>query len=233
MSSTSLIIIGMVGGLVLLLAFFLFAKALRARGALQEFLDHHGFVPCYQNADDLAQQVNDLCQRTNAEYSVGNAYKASWNGNPVYYFSVTQILKGHHRLGPSDAFLIPFRSAADLPFVLYLKPTTIALPFFVENFITSILTASDALRPDLLTDLELSDEDKSAGVLAAFSTEPGALGDVLDAETLQVITQSGDYGCFGFHYGEGVVLLTMLRELKLPDVDLEKQWTYFKKLTEH
>lgn len=232
MDNQAIVIIAGIAAVVLLAVVCAAAKALRARAAMREFLDHNRFLPCEEERAQLLQTAQALCQRSGATYEIKKVHKTSWNRKAVHYFTLSQFLGGDLS-GTADAFLFPFRGGTDQPFILYLKPGAFAVPRAIEAVVLSLINLSDALRPDRLVRLELSDEMKSAGVLAAYAREATSLDSLLDPATLRLIVQSADYGCFGFHYGEGRALVTFMQDLRLPNMDLEQQWAHIRKLIEH
>jgi len=232
MSGTAQVVIVAIAAVVVFLIALAVVQALRARARLREFLTHNAFMPCREEAQELAQAVTGLTRSKDLTCWVKKPYKTLWNNHPIYYFTLAQKWT-HSHTNEAQAFLIPFQSGVEQTVALYLRPSSIPVSPLVNLLITMVLDSADALQLEGLHKLEVSPETADLGVLAAYSEQPGALEDLLDPATRDRLVQAGDMGFFAIHCTGGRALLCELHGSRLTSISHHDRWQYIKTLVEH
>jgi hypothetical protein len=157
------------------------------------FLANAGFTACEEEKKALAKKISLLENNSEYTYSVRAPMKLRQGGIDVYFY--TKDRRRHGDLYVAYEFLFTANRKANVPFQVYLKPSSIK-----EGVATKLMQASvtknwDSQSDDLVK-IELPMELKKGNILGLMAQRDCRLYDLFSSTTISLLGLAGDNGIF-------------------------------------
>ena len=193
--------------------------------ALKNFLDNIGFAPCKEEKKALAEKVTFIENNSEYTYSVRKPMKVSQGDNHVYFYIKERRRSGD--LDVSEEFLFTVERNKNLPFIIYLKPTSLKEGIGTK-LIRSVVTMGWDSQADDLVKIELPADLQSSNVLGVMGPKNCSFYDLFDSNALSLLLRGADNDVFIIHCRDN--LCSIESPLAVQIQNHEKIWSYIQLL---
>ena len=193
--------------------------------ALKNFLDNIGFAPCKEEKKALAEKVTFIENNSEYTYSVRKPMKVSQGDNHVYFYIKERRRSGD--LEVSEEFLFTVERNKNLPFIIYLKPTSLKEGIGTK-LIRSVVTMGWDSQADDLVKIELPADLQSSNVLGVMGPKNCSFYDLFDSNALSLLLRGADNDVFIIHCRDN--LCSIESPLAVQIQNHEKIWSYIQLL---
>jgi len=175
-----------------LLVWSMLAHSKKAK-ALKDFLANTGFVPCKEEKKALAEKVTLIENNSEYAYSVRNPMKVSQGDTDIYFYTKDKRRSGN--LHVSEEFLLTINRKTNLPFQIYLKPTSVK-EGMGTNLLRSVTTTGWDSQSDDLVKTELPADLQESNILGLMGPQNRSFYDLFDSDAVSILMHGADNDIF-------------------------------------
>jgi hypothetical protein len=200
-------------------------KHSKKRKALKNLLFNIGFAPCDEEKKALAEKVTFIENNSEYTYSVRKPMKVSQGDTHVYFYIKERRRSGD--LDVSEEFLFTVELNRNLPFTIYLKPTSLQEGLGTK-LIRSVVTMGWDSQSDDLVKIELPADFQSSNVLGVMGPKNCSFYDLFDSNAISLLQRGADNDVFIMHCRDN--LCSIESPLAVQIKNHEKIWSYIQLL---
>ena len=193
--------------------------------ALKNFLANAGFVPCKKEKKALADKVTLLENNSEYAYSVRKPMKVSRGDTNVYFYTKDRRRRGD--LHVYEEFLLTINRKTNLPFQVYLKPTSLP-EGMVTKLLRSVTTTGWDSQSDDLVKIELPADLQKSNILGVMGPRNCSFYDLFDSNSLPLLMHAADNDIYTIRCREN--LCSIESPLVGHRWDHEKIWSFIQLL---
>jgi hypothetical protein len=193
--------------------------------ALKNLLDNIGFAPCNEETKALAEKITFIENNSEYTYSVKKPMKVSQGDAHVYFYIKERRRSGD--LDVSEEFLFTVERNKSLPFIIYLKPTSLK-EGMATKLIRSVVTMGWDSQADDLVKIELPADLQSSNILGVMGPKNCSFYDLFDSNVLSLLLRGADNDVFIIHCRDN--LCSIESPLAVQIKNHEKIWSYIQLL---
>jgi hypothetical protein len=193
--------------------------------ALKNLLGNIGFAPCNEEKKALAEKVTFIENNSEYTYSVRKPMKVSQGDIHVYFYTKERRRSGDYDV--SEEFLFTVERNKNLPFIIYLKPTSLKEGIGTK-LIRSVVTMGWDSQSDDLVKIELPADLNNSNILGVMGPKNCSLYDLFDSNALSLLQRGADNDVFIIHYRDNLCSIESPPAVQIKNH--EKIWSYIQLL---
>ena len=165
--------------------------------ALKKLLTNIGFVSCDKEKKALAEKITLLENNSEYAYSVRKPMKVTQGDSHIYFYIKDRRRRGD--LDVSEEFLFTINRKTNLPFQIYLKPTSLE-EGMTTRLLRSVTTTGWDSQSDDLVKIELPPDLQNSNILGVMGPKDCSFYDIFDSTALSLLVHGADNDVFTIRY---------------------------------